>query len=60
MNTPLKNKLFISTRPKRQSDELNRLLETAGAETVEMPLIEIRPADLTVQESTLFDEMEKF
>lgn len=60
MNTPLKNKLFISTRPKRQSDELNRLLEAAGAETVEMPLIEIRPAQLTVQDSALFDELEKF
>lgn len=60
MNTPLKNKLFISTRPKGQSDELNRLLETAGAKTMEMPLIKIRPAVLTVQESALFDELEKF
>ena len=60
MNNQLKNKLFISTRPKGQSDELNRLLKAAGAETIEMPLIEIRPAALTIQESALFDKMEKF
>lgn len=60
MNFPLKNKLFISTRPKGQSDELSRLLEVAGAEVVELPLIGIRPAELSVQEKALFDQLEQF
>jgi len=60
MNSPLKNKLFICTRPKGQSDELNRLLEAAGAETIEMPLIEIQPTELSVQENNLIDKVEQF
>ena len=60
MKTPLKNKLFISTRPKGQSNELNHLLKNAGAETIDMPLIEIKTAVLTNHESILFNEMEKF
>jgi len=42
MNSALQNKLFISTRPKGQSDELKRLLLDEGAGLLEMPLIEIR------------------
>ncbi|MCG6187187.1 uroporphyrinogen-III synthase [Maribellus maritimus] len=60
MNHLLKNKLFISTRPKGQSDELNRLLKEAGAETVEMPLIEIRPASLSEKENDILEQLEQF
>lgn len=60
MNTPLTNKLFVSTRPEGQSEELNRLLETAGAEVIEMPLIKIRPAKLSVQENALINRLEQF
>jgi uroporphyrinogen-III synthase len=60
MNNQLKNKLFISTRPKGQSSELNQLLETAGAQTIELPLIEIRPINLTTQEKTFIEKLETF
>jgi len=60
MSTLLKNKLFISTRPSGQSDELNRLLQAEGAETMDFPLIEIRPAKLSVQEKELLSEPDRF
>lgn len=60
MSFPLKNKLFVSTRPQGQSDELNRLLAEAGAEMVEMPLIKIQPARLSEQEKQVFNRLEDF
>lgn len=60
MTFPLKNKLFVSTRPKGQSDELNRLLQDAGAKSVEMPLIKIKQAQLTDADKTLFYQLEQF
>ncbi len=60
MNVPLKNKLFISTRPEGQSDELCRLLEAAGAETVEMPMIKIDPVVLSVHENNLVNNLSHF
>lgn len=60
MNNQLKNKLFISTRPKGQSNELNQLFETAGAQTIELPLIEIRPINLTTQEKIFIEKLETF
>ena len=49
MNTPLKNKLFISTRPAGRSDEMKRLFENAGAELLEMPLIKIEPLAVSAE-----------
>lgn len=60
MKTPLKNKLFISTRPKEQAGELKHLLEEAGADVLDMPLIDVRRAKPTNQETGLLDAMEQF
>ncbi len=60
MNFPLKNKLFISTRPTGQSDELIDLLEQAGAKAIEMPLIEIKSRVLSGSELELMDYIEQF
>ena len=60
MNTPLKNKLFISTRPAGRSDEMKRLFENAGAELLEMPLIKIEPLSISAQEKKLVKNIEQF
>jgi uroporphyrinogen-III synthase len=60
MKTPLKNKLFISTRPKEQAGELKLLLEEAGAEIMDMPLIDIRRAEPTPKENDILDAPEQF
>ena len=53
MHLPLKNKLFISTRPEGRSGEMKRLFENAGAELMEMPLIKIEPLSLSAEEKKL-------
>ncbi|MEX0983287.1 MAG: uroporphyrinogen-III synthase [Bacteroidales bacterium] len=58
MNLLLKNKLFISTRPQGQSDELGRHFEAAGAKMVEWPLIKIQPSHLNSKEKELFNQLE--
>lgn len=60
MNEPLKNKVFISTRPQGQSDELARLFAGAGGRLIEMPLIQIQPAELSAEEKKWLSELEKF
>lgn len=60
MNLPLKNKLFISTRPAGSSDEMKRLFENAGAELQEMPLIKIEPLSVSAEEINLLENIEQF
>ncbi|MFW5756365.1 MAG: uroporphyrinogen-III synthase [Tangfeifania sp.] len=60
MNLPLKNKLFISTRPAGRSDEMKRLFENAGARLLEMPLIKIEPLPVSAEEKKLLKNIEKF
>ena len=60
MNAVLQNKLFISTRPEGQSDELKHLLETEGAALVEMPLIEIRQLKLNTEDKILVSNLDQF
>lgn len=60
MNSPLKNKLFISTRPKGQSDELGRLFTEAGATMIEMPLIEIKPVDLSDEDKKTVTNLDTY
>lgn len=60
MNRPLKNKLFISTRPAGHSDEMKRLFENAGAELLEMPLIKIEPLPVSAEEIKLLETIEQF
>jgi len=60
MNTPLKNKLFITTRPAGRSDEMKHVFEKAGAELLEMPLIETEPLSIAAEEKKLLENMEDF
>ena len=60
MRQPLKNKVFISTRPSGRSDELTRLFGEKGAEVLEMPLIEIKASILTDKEKKQLQNLEKF
>ena len=60
MDLPLKNKLFISTRPAGRSDEMKRLFEEAGAELLEMPLIKIEPLSVSAAEKKLVKNIGQF
>lgn len=60
MSQPLKNRVFISTRPEGQSHELAQLLADAGAETIEMPLIKIQPAELSAEVKKWLANLEDF
>jgi uroporphyrinogen-III synthase len=60
MDFPLKNKLFISTRPADRSDEMKRLFEEAGAELLEMPLIKIEPLSVSAAEKKLLENIGQF
>lgn len=60
MSNSLQNKVFISTRPKGQSDELKRLLAAEGADLLEMPLIEIRKLQPGEQDKILLKNLEQF
>jgi uroporphyrinogen-III synthase len=60
MNTPLKNKLFISTRPAGRSDEMKRLFENAGAKLLEMPLIKIEPLAISPENENRVKNIEQF
>lgn len=60
MNRPLKNKLFISTRPKGKSGELKHLFESEGAKMLEFPLIEIEPVSLSDHEKKQLSNLDIF
>lgn len=60
MGKTLANKIFISTRPIGQNDELRLLLEKEGAHLFEMPTIEIHPADLSLSDKEIFTRLEKY
>ena len=60
MSLFLQDKVFISTRPKGQSDELARLFSNAGATLIEMPLIKIQSARLGENEKAYFTNLQQF
>lgn len=60
MSFLLQDKIFISTRPEGQSDELARLFSEAGATFCEMPMVRIQNAVLTNAEKSYFTLLEKF
>ena len=60
MTAKLQNKLFISTRPKGQSDDLKHLLAAEGAALLEMPMIEIRYRKPDENEKRLFKNTDQF
>jgi uroporphyrinogen-III synthase len=60
MNKPLKNKVFISTRPAGSSEELSRLLEKAGAKMLELPLVVIQATQLSTRSMEFLQNLEKF
>jgi uroporphyrinogen III methyltransferase/synthase len=47
-NRPLFGRRVLVTRPREQAGELSQLLEDAGAEPVELPLIRLEPIDAAV------------
>jgi len=60
MSAVLQNKLFVSTRPQGQSDELKRLFEAEGAQLVELPLIKIKPLELSKDETAILKSLNRF
>ncbi len=60
MTLRLKNKLFISTRPKDSSDELTNMLCHNGARVLELPLIKIEAVDISEEEKKYFTQMNQF
>lgn len=56
----LKGKTFISTRPAGKSEELKELFHQHGASLVEMPMIEIQAAQLSVAEKELLENTGQF
>lgn len=60
MGILLENKIFISTRPAGQNNELQHLLEKEGASLLEMPTIEIQAAQLSSLEKKVFEKLERY
>lgn len=56
----LQDKVFISTRPEGQSDELAQLFNEVGATVIEMPLVKIQPTLLNENEKKYFDQLHQF
>ncbi|HRX11931.1 MAG TPA: uroporphyrinogen-III synthase [Draconibacterium sp.] len=60
MSRLLQDKVFISTRPDGQADELAQLFTNAGATVIEMPLVKIQPAHLSEIEKKYFEQLHHF
>lgn len=60
MSLLLQDKIFISTRPEGQSDELALLFSGAGATFIEMPVVKIQPRSLTDSEKKSFLQPEQY
>ena len=60
MGNKLANKVFISTRPAGQNNELAALLKDEGARLIEMPTIEIQPAKLNFDEEDMLQHINQF
>jgi uroporphyrinogen-III synthase len=60
MTSLLKQKIFISTRPKSSSGELAKLLAQEGATLFEFPLIKIKSLPLSEDEKASFYRLENF
>ncbi len=56
----LKDKVFISTRPEGQSDELAQLFTTAGATFIELPMIKIQASVLSETEKEILRNLDQF
>lgn len=60
MNHFLQDKIFISTRPEGQSEELAQLFSNAGATLLELPMITIHRANLREEEKKCFLKLNDF
>ncbi len=60
MTLPLQDKFFISTRPEGSSEELISLLNYEGATVLQLPLIEIKPTQITEKEKLYFTIPKQF
>ena len=56
----LKGKVFVSTRPAGRSGKLKELIAVQGGTVLEMPMIEIRNAELTDEEKRIFTGLDHF
>ncbi len=56
----LKGKVFVSTRPAGRSEKLKELIAGQGGKMLEMPMIEIRKAELTDEEKRIFAGIDSF
>lgn len=60
MKSILKNQEFISTRPEGQNNELRNLIEAEGGKLLEMPTIEIKAANLSIDEEDMLDHISQY
>ncbi|MBN2805650.1 MAG: uroporphyrinogen-III synthase [Prolixibacteraceae bacterium] len=60
MGNRLSTRIFISTRPKNQNEDLRRLIENEGAQLLEMPTIDLQPVVLGEKETALFRQLDQF
>lgn len=60
MSLLLQDKIFISTRPKGQSDELAQLFSKAGATFIELPMIKIQAFVLSETEKEILRNLKQF
>ena len=56
----LKDKIIISTRPLSKDDSLKNYLSSKGAIVLDFPMIEIKPAELTSELKTTFQQIKTF
>ena len=60
MTSILQDKIFISTRPKHESDDLPEILAAEGATVIEFPLIQIKNAEITDDEKNILKNTGRF
>jgi uroporphyrinogen-III synthase len=49
MESALRNKIFISTRPEGKSDDLQQIIESNGGLVYEMPMIEVQAEEISLE-----------
>lgn len=60
MTLVLQDKIFISTRPKENSDDLIEMLHDLGAQVVEFPMIEITALNISDEAAQFIKEIKQF
>ena len=60
MEGVLNNKVFISTRPEGQNEELRLLIENSGAKLLEMPTIEMQSSKTSKNDLKILNNLNQF